>query len=67
MHSNWQTEFTLVARLVKGQDADGRALAQALFSRIGDWAEVNRQRLTNQRSAFRAAAYIERRRPFCLP
>jgi hypothetical protein len=43
MHSNWQTEFTLVARLVKGQDADGRALAQALFSRIGDWAEVNRQ------------------------
>lgn len=41
MHINWQTEFTLVARVVKGQNADGKALAQALFSRIADLANVN--------------------------
>jgi hypothetical protein len=41
MRSNWQTEFTLVARLVKGQEADGKALAQALFSQIEGWGEVN--------------------------
>ncbi|NCF68893.1 MAG: hypothetical protein GWP61_23270 [Chloroflexi bacterium] len=31
MHSNRQTPFTLVARLVMGQSPDGTALAQALF------------------------------------
>jgi len=41
MHSNWQKEFTLVARLVKGQDADGRALAQALFNQIEEQIVVN--------------------------
>ena len=40
MHSNRQMPFTLVARLVKGQSADGSALAQALFGQIADSTTV---------------------------
>jgi hypothetical protein len=38
MLRNRPNDFTLVARLVNGQPADGKALAQALFSQIGDRA-----------------------------
>lgn len=36
MLSNKPIAFTLVTSLVKGQSADGKALAQALFKRIVD-------------------------------
>jgi putative hemolysin len=35
VHSNQQRQFTLVARLIKGQKADGSALASAFFARLG--------------------------------
>ena len=40
MLSNKPIAFTLVANLVNGQPADGNALAQALFSQLGDRAIV---------------------------
>lgn len=36
MRSNRQISFTLVARLVNGQPADGKALAHALLNKISD-------------------------------
>jgi hypothetical protein len=43
MHSNRQTSFTLVARLVKGQSADGTALTKALFIQIGNRTASNQK------------------------
>lgn len=34
MHSKQPEDFTLVARLVKGQESNGDALAAALFARL---------------------------------
>jgi hypothetical protein len=34
MHNKQQKSITLVAKLVKGQENDGEALAQALFSQL---------------------------------
>ena len=38
MHSNKPTSFTLVARLTRGQTADGQALARALLNQIEEAA-----------------------------
>lgn len=40
MLSNKPIAFTLVASLVSGQSADGKALAQALFNEIGEHLAV---------------------------
>jgi hypothetical protein len=34
MHSNQQNGFTLVIRLVKGEESKGEALAAAFFARL---------------------------------
>ncbi len=36
MHSNKPNAFSIVANLVRGQPADGTALARALFYKIDD-------------------------------
>ncbi len=43
MLSNKPISFTLVASLVNGQLADGKALAQALFRQISDRAVASQQ------------------------
>jgi len=43
MLSNKPTDFTLIARLVNGQPADGKALAQSLFSQIGNRSSATQQ------------------------
>lgn len=35
MHSKEQTGFTLIARLVQGEESNGEALVAAFFARLG--------------------------------